>query len=250
MVPYKPHTHFAHYVFDDLKPFLKSLSWISSWQGDESLQFLGSIGVNEPHIALYGEDVESLSTPVLSPWLQKAKPLRTYVEKDHRLKYHYEIAFNTQAVRRDKGVLYSAYCFPYDEFCEHAEKLLSLLEENSDALACVTRVPFYAIRKQEDALHFPFSPRPSAAPSMLFGVGINWAVPLKDDKAWSAVKKVLDASLSHCMALGGKPYLGCWHDFQQAHIDAFYPEASKTLQALKEEWDPQQLIAAGQLTRK
>jgi len=83
----------------------------------------------------------------------------------------------------------------------------------------------------------------------LFGVGINWAVPLGDKGAWTSVKKVLDASLVHCMELGGKPYLGCWHDFQNSHRDIFYPDASRTLEVLKQQWDSKQLVAHGQLNR-
>ena len=71
LVPYKPYTHFAHYTFDDLNAFLKSLSWISSWRGDATLQFVGSIGLEEPHVAMYGEDVAESSDPVCAPWLQQ-----------------------------------------------------------------------------------------------------------------------------------------------------------------------------------
>ena len=82
---------------------------------------------------------------------------------------------------------------------------------------------------------------------MLFGIGINWAVPLGDEEMWQSVQEVLADSLVHCLELGGKPYLGCWHDFTEKHLKAFYPKGYQTLLELKQAHDPQSLIHAGQL---
>ena len=51
------------------------------------------------------------------------------------------------------------------------------------------------------------------------------------------------------MSLGGKPYLGCWHDFNESHLNAFYPRASQSLEELKKQWDPKGIIAEGQLNK-
>ena len=246
VVPFRPYTH-ARNTITGICSFLKSVAWIRHWSGETQLQFIGSVGLDGHHTALYGEDLFDADETPSRPWQIAGSPQKSLIEKHHRLKYHYDIAFNTNMLRNSKGILYSAYCFEYEQFCLHAERLIDLLRSRPAATSCVSRIPFYAVREQQNAPFFPFSPRRAKSEPMLFGIGINWAVPLGDEEMWQSVQEVLADSLVHCLELGGKPYLGCWHDFTEKHLKAFYPKGYQTLLELKQAHDPQSLIHAGQL---